>query len=62
MLLVLLPSTLTESRVKSFCLSCSLLNPLSRPYLYVEDRLSLTDGKSAAVLRLAAKTTEEEVM
>lgn len=36
-------------------LRCSLLSLLSRPCPSFEDRLSLTDGKPAAVLRLAAK-------
>lgn len=51
----LLPSKKTKSRVKSVCLRCSLLSLLSRPCLSFEDRLNLTDGKPAAVLRLAAK-------
>lgn len=53
--LVLLPLKSVKSRVKPVCLHCSLLSPLSRPCLYIEDRLSLTDGEPAAILRLAAK-------
>lgn len=55
LLVFLLLSKSIKSRVKPVCLRCSLLIPLSRPCLYIEDRLSLTDGKPAAVLRLAAK-------
>ena len=51
----LLPSKQSKSRGKPICLRCSLLSPPSMPCLQVEGRLSLTDGKPAAVLRLAAK-------
>ena len=51
---MLLHSKQIKSRRKPVCLR-SLLSPLSMPCLQLEGGLSLTDGRAAAVLRLAAK-------